>query len=220
MPLSYPFSLSDFQEILVINKRGFFINNPMEVSKTAGGSVLKASLGSSLWKGNFSLEFTTDMSKAGKINALISILDRPSSSFMVYDPAKPYPAYDPTGSIISGASPTVRLLDSGDSRLIALAALPSTYKLLAGDYIAWQYTVSGQTRYALHQIVSDSTADSSGDTSLFEVTPFIQPGVVIGDSVSLVKPSMKAVLDIDPSYPTVESIVSSGGSFSFVQSVR
>jgi len=223
MPLSYPLSLADFQDVITISERGFSIRSPRKVDRTASGVPLTASLGEPVWRGSFSVPPTNNRSQAARIDTLLSVLDRAGSTFLVYDPAKPYPAMDPDGSLSSATSPTIRFLDATDARLVGLEGIVSGgngFQIKAGDYIGWTYTVNGDTRYALHQAVEDATPNGVGNTQLFEVTPFIQPGVVVGDPVTMVKPPMKAVLEPDPSYGTARAAVSAGPSFSFVQSLR
>lgn len=219
MPLTYPLALADFQEKLRISVSRLWINEPRQIDRTASGSILSASLGDAVWRGTFITPPTNDRSRAARIDALLSVLDRAGSSFLVYDPSKPYPAADPDGSILGVSTPAVSALDSGDARLLSLDGLPADYQLTAGDLIGWQYG-SSPVRYALHRIVSDVQANGSGETALFEVTPFIQPGVTVSTAVTLIKPVMKAVLEPDPTYGAQRPVVAEGPEFAFVQTLR
>ena len=214
MALSYPLSLAAFQDKAKITVAEFVLNNPRQISRTAGGSQLSASMGSSVWRGSFETAPSNVRSEAAALDALLSVLDRAGSSFLVYDPSKPYPADDPTGATTGGASITIRSLDSSDARVMALNGLPNGFSLRAGDLIGWTYG-SSPTRYALHRLVEDATGTNS-----FEVTPFIPDGAVINAAVTLIKPVMKAVLEPAPGYGSHRAVISSGKQFSFVQTLR
>jgi|AntRauTorckE5430_2_1112549.scaffolds.fasta_scaffold17752_2 hypothetical protein len=214
MALSYPLSLAAFQDRAKITVAEFVINNPRQISRTAGGSQLSASLGDSVWRGSFETPPTNVRAETAAIDALLSVLDRAGSSFLVYDPSKPYPADDLTGSITGSATVTIRSLSSSDARVMALNGLPNGFSLRAGDLIGWTYG-SSPTRYALHRLVEDASG-----TDAFEVTPFIQPGASAGAAVTLIKPVMKAVLLPNPGFGSHRAVISSGKQFSFVQTLR
>lgn len=216
--LTFPLPLSEFQDRFLISSMRFSLPAASQVDRTAGGGILKASIGDELWRGMFSVPLTTDRSEAARLDGLISILDR-GGSFLTFDASKCHPAADPDGSILGAATPSIRTLDSGDARMVALQGLPQDYQLTGGDLIGWVFG-SDPVRYALHRIISDVAANISGDTVLFEVSPFIDPGVSPGTPVTLVKPVIKAVLEPDPSYAQHRPVVSSGQQFSFVQTKR
>lgn len=218
MPLTFPLPLSEFQERFTIASMRFALPATSQVDRTAGGGVLKASLGDELWRGSFSIPPTNDRSEAARLDGLISVLDR-SGSFFAFDASKPYPAADPDGWILEGATPSILSLDSGDARMVALQGLPAGYDLTGGDLIGWAFG-SDPVRYALHRIISDVTADGTGETQQFEVVPFIDPGAAPGMAVSLIKPVIKAVMEPDPGYAQHRPVVASGQQFSFVQTKR
>ena len=405
MPLPSPLAVTDFQDILCVSTRGFFPSAPMNQARAANGTILRSSIGETVWRGSFQTDITVDRAEAGRLQALLSILDRAGASFLVYDPAKQYPADDPDGAALAGLTPSVRSFDLDDARLVALQGLPANFRLAAGDYVGWRtgrrnlidhsedltqwnaitgaslpvstgstkagfsdwfdYTFAGsnpsrlhssgipvftgrvytgsiyldttsavissttefdfyfgesdsfrirvtvnttdwsinsaqasiggqfldpvlldygredvgngvyrywatlaptrddfyvigvwekgnttagdvirltggqineerleayqkvgdgsgldQTRYMLHQVVRDVRTNSAGDTPLFEVTPFVQPTLDVGDAASLVRPKMEAVLAPDPNYGTVRGMVTSGTSLQFVQTLR
>jgi len=203
MPLSYPLSLADFQDKLKLSSAEFFLNNPRQIDRTAGGVQNSASLGEGVWHGVFNLTLTTDIPFAAEIDALLSALDRTGSSFLVYDPSKPAPASGGTSTA------TISSFDAGDRRLMTISGGPT---LAPGDMLSFTYG-SSPTRYSLHRIVT-----LSGST--LEVTPFIPAGATTGATVTFVKPVMKAVLRPDPNYGVHAPVVSGGKSFSFVQTLR
>lgn len=217
-PLAFPLSFADFQARLKISVSEFYINTPMQIDRTAGGVPLPAQTGESNWRGSFSLPPTNNRSDAARIDALLSVVNTPGASFLVYDPVKTHPADDPAGTILGAATPTIAQLDAGDARMVKLQGMPGLYWLRGGDFIGWQYG-SSPTRYALHRVVSDIQSGPLGTTDWFQVTPPIQPGVVVGDPVTLIKPVIKARLEPNPAYGAHRSGWAEGAKFSFVQIV-
>lgn len=219
MALSSPLGVAQFWEKLQrIARVRFWPREVSRVDRTAGGVVLKASLGNTVWMGSLELRDDPLWDRAAEIDALISVASRPGMAFLAYDPRKPYPAADPDGSILGVSSPQIASLDA-NNREMTLSGLPAGYVLTAGDMIGWQYG-SSPTRYALHRLVTGATADGTGTTPAFEVTPFIQPGVSVGTAVTLVKPVMKAVLDVEPQFGGAVPGVVEGARFEFVQTMR
>lgn len=203
MPLSYPLSISAFQDKLKISSVELFLSNPRQVDRTAGGAQNSASLGNAVWHGMFTIPPTNSRADAAEIDALLSALDRAGSSFLVYDPSKPAPASGGTSTA------TISALNGSDRRLMTISGGPT---LAPGDLLSFTYG-SNPTRYSLHRIVT-----LSGST--LEVTPFIPVGATTSATVTFVKPVMKAVLRPDPNYGTHRPVVSGGKSFSFVQTLR
>lgn len=215
--LTFPLALSAFFDTLEIADVTFEAPEPMNASKTAGGEVFKSSLGPALWQGKVSL-LAGSPDDIAAIEAMLSVLGRPGSSFMVYDPRKPGPRYDPDGSILGASTPAINTLDA-DRRRLAISGLPEAYQLSAGDMLAFSYS-SLPTRYALHRVVVGSTADVSGITGLIEVTPMIRIGASTEAQVTLIKPACKAVLKDAASYGGGQFGVSSGPTFEFIQTLR
>ena len=72
-----------------------------------------------------------------------------------------------------------------------MAGLPAWYVLTRGDYLAFDY--GSPSRRALHKVVSLTVqASAGGVTPVFEVTPLIRPGALVGAVVTLVRASCKA----------------------------
>lgn len=218
MPLAFPLALAEFQDRLKISVSQLVINTPMQIDRTASGVPLPALLGEPVWRGSFSLPPTNNRSDAARIDALLSVLDTPGASFLVYDPSKTHPADDPTGALLGAATPTVAQLDAGDARMIKLQGMPGLYWLRGGDLLGVQYG-SSPVRYGMHRVVSDIQSGALGTTAWFQVTPPLQPGIVVGDPVTLIKPVIKARLEPNPGYGVQRPVVSEGPQFSFVQIV-
>lgn len=203
MAFTYPLSLAQFQDTVTLSVSRFYLSNPRQIDRTASGTQLSASLGEAIWRGSFTIPNTTDRGDSGRIDALLSVLDRAGSSFLIYDPTQPAPA---SGSTTSA---TISSLNSSDRRVMTITGGPT---LAAGDLFSFTYG-SSPTRYGLHRIVS-----VSGST--LEVTPFLPADVTVGTTLNFDKPVMKAVLLPDPDYGSHAPVVSGAKSFSFVQTLR
>lgn len=219
MALSSPLSLAQFWDKLQrIARVQMAPYEPARIDRTAGGVVLKASLGEAVWRGTVTLHDDPLWDRAAEVEALIALAARPGMAFLIFDPRKPYPAADPDGSILGAAVPQIAALDA-NARELSLDDLPAGYVLTPGDLIGFEYG-SSPTRYALHRLVSGATADGAGAAGPVEVTPPIRPGATTGTAVSLVRPVMKAVLEPDPQYGGAVPGLTQGASFGFVQTVR
>lgn len=197
---------TSIMEELNIASCSFYLNHIQEVSYGASDDVYPKDLADPLWKATLT---TTKMyhDDALEIQALINTMQDQIATFLVWNPLRPYPKEDPDGSTLGDSTVTV-LAKNGDNKRLSLQGLPSGYVISRGDFIS--LTTRG---YKLYQVVSKSiTADSSGETSLIEVTPFIADAVAADDTVNLIQPAMKAM--IKPGQD--DDLISSEGSFSTI----
>lgn len=213
--LTFPISLTTFFDTLEIESVSFSDPQPQEISRLADGTVLKASLGATLWQGSVKLwrNWHDDQMKA---ETLLAVLQRPGASFFIYDTRRIGPQSDPMGTAYGASTPSILSLDA-DNKRMSLQGLPAGYVLQAGDMLSFQY--GSPNRYALHRIVQGDTANGSGVTGLIEVSPFIRTGAAVLDPVQLVKPFCKAVLQPSPGYGAADSGLSDGGTFGFIQTL-
>ncbi|MER3352442.1 MAG: hypothetical protein RLQ73_00560 [Hoeflea sp. D1-CHI-28] len=219
MALTYPLSVADFWGKLRMAATSFYLNEPQQIDRTAGGTVLKASLGESYWRGTgVMIPHRLDDLNGYEIEALLSVVNRAGSTFLCYDTRKPYPSADPDGSILGSSTPTISALNA-NNRQMNVTGLPSGYVLTAGDLIGWNYG-SNPTRYTLHRIVKGVTASGAGTAIGFEVAPFIPSGTTTGTPVSLIRPVVKAVLEPNLSFGAGQGVIMPGAQFSFVQTMR
>jgi hypothetical protein len=219
MVASFPLALPEFFDRLPIRDIRFFLPEAIEVSRTAGGDVIRDSIGTRLWQGEITLGRLL-RSEAQDAEALIDLAMGAEASFMVYPLARPAPQSDPSGGILGVSSPQIRTLSS-DARVLSLKGLPPSYELRRGDYLSFQYR-SNPTRFALHRVQETSVVASAiGQTNLFEVRPHIRPGAVIDAAVQLVKPACKVIILPDGGEPGRTSrFITDGMSFSFMQTLR
>ncbi|AWX93295.1 hypothetical protein DPM13_09830 [Paracoccus mutanolyticus] len=184
MAYAFPLTVAQFADILPIRELAFDIPEALELSETGGGEVLRADLGTRLWRGTVALGDMTS-AETDEVMAMLDVLRRANGAFMFYDVRRPGPRLDPNGAILGAVSPTLMAINA-NLRDIRLQALPASYGLRRGDYLAFTYG-SNPTRYALHRIAQPATANASGQTGWIEVSPSIRPGAVAGTAVSLIK---------------------------------
>ncbi len=214
--LTFPLTLDAFWETLEMQNIQLYDDQPQNFSQTAGGEIIRASIGASLWKGQIQL-WKNEHADQQKIEAYLSLLQRPGASFFARDMRQIGPQYDPDGSIIGSNTPTLLSVES-NNREISIQGLPANYEIRAGDLISFQY--GSPTIYGFHRVVQGVTANGSGSTGVLEVSPPLQPGASVTDPVQLVKPYFKAKLQPGPSYGAADSGLSQGPSFSFVQTLN
>ena len=204
-----------FPSLLIASNR-LTLNEPLETARFADGSVVSASLGAALWQGETTviLERHTNVSA---YEARLAKLQRAGETFFAYDPRFNGPQADPGGVVLGASTPTIHTLDADNKRL-RVTGLPAGYVLSAGDYIGWEYG-SNPTRYALHRLVANSLASGTGLTPLFEVAPFIRPGVTTGTAVTLIRPVFKARL-LEVEYGVAVPVNTGGASIKYTQVLR
>lgn len=217
MALSFPLSREQFFQTLKVSEVTFRDTLPIETTQLADGTVIKASLGAALWRGTVKLApaYSTD---AVAVEAYLSLLQRPGATFFVFDPRRIGPKADPDGTALASAAPQIASINA-NNRDIALSGLPAGFVISPGDMLSFAYG-SSPTRYALHRVVVGATANGSGTTGQFEVSPMIRTGASAGTNVTLVRPYCKAMMTGDPDYGTGGPLISNGASFDFIQTLR
>lgn len=219
MVAAFPLSAAQFLEALPVRDIRFMLPEALEMSRTAGGDMMTDSIGTRLWQGEITLGRLL-RAEAQDAEALIDLVRGAEGSFMVYPLARSAPQADPNGAVLGSAAPQIRALDL-DARLLSLKGLPANYQLRRGDYLAFEYRAN-PTRFALHRVQNGTvTANSIGQTSLFEVRPHIRPGAVVNAAVKLIKPACKAMVIPDSvELGRSSRFVTEGLSFAFIQTLR
>lgn len=214
MSLSYPLSLAQFGDLLRVNRQALHCPSPMSNAQTAGGEVLRARLGASLWRGEAALSFERQVNTRGIRGLLDALLDEHAS--FIFSPHDYYgPAADLGGQGLGGASPTIDNV-AADGR-VRFAGLPVGYRLSPDDLVSWTYA-SGPVRYAFHRLLEGGVANGAGQVSV-AVWPHVRIGWAQGAAANFISPRMKAVmLDRDPGASA--GMFYSGASFEFVQTLR
>jgi hypothetical protein len=98
--LAFPLPLSGFVDLMRHSNVSMFPEEPAEVSRTAGGQVLRASIGPGLWRGRMAAvpAYNED---ASAVEALLALLSRPGASFLVTDTRYRGPRMDPGGAVLN-----------------------------------------------------------------------------------------------------------------------
>lgn len=186
MSLTFPLSLAEFANKLGIQTAPLVLKDNRELSGMGSGQIIEADLAPSLWSADVSTRPWRAID-ARRLEALANAIIRSMGSFYLYDPRKAVPALDPGGAIL-GAS-AVKIASLPDAKSISLKGLPAGYALSVGDELAFDYGTPA--RRAFHEIAEDVTANGSGITAAFEVSPFIRPGAAVNLAVTLIKPAVK-----------------------------
>lgn len=219
MAYAFPLTTAQFMSILPIREMVFDIPESLEIAETGGGEILTADLGTRLWQGEVTLD---DMQRdeAAEALAMLSVLRQGDASFMIHDVGRSAPRYDLTGTILGASAPTLHQVNA-NLRDIRLTGLPSGYRINRHDYLAFSYGAN-PVRNALHRAVSFQQANSAGTFGgWLEVAPAIRLGYAIGASVSLIRPTCKAVIvpgSVNPGRRRATMTV--GAFFKFIQTLR
>lgn len=187
MVLTFPLSTSAFADRLGIISAPLVLKDNREVSGMGSGQIIEADLAPALWTADV-VTRPWRATEARRLEALINAVIRSKESFYLYDPRKAVPAKDPHGTTLGSSA--VKIKAVANNKSMSLKGLPAGYQLSVGDHLAFDYG-SNPTRRAFHELAEDITADGSGDTTSFEVSPFIRSGAAADISVTLVKPAVK-----------------------------
>ncbi|PZO64607.1 MAG: hypothetical protein DI498_11005 [Paracoccus denitrificans] len=220
MAFSFPLALDQFWTSLPIASCSFIPSSTVMVTRTRGGEVMRAEIGSRLWTATVRLGLMT-RAEAATVVPMLHLLRGGAGSFFAFDPLRAFPRGDFGGASLAQSSVVIRSI-AANSRELTLSGLPPYYTLQRGDMLAFSYG-SNPVRYGLHQVVTASVrAWSTGITPTIEVVPPLRSGASVNLAVSLVQPACKMVLDPDSYDPGSERSggVVEGVSFSMQQSLR
>ena len=215
MPLNYSLNLSEFSDRLRLTRLVYHCPVPLSTSRTAGGDILRARIGTSLWQGEATLTFARQVDTRGLRGLLDALLD-PAASFFLSPHDYYGPAGDPGGAGLSGQTPALDHVFA-DGR-VQFSGLPAGYALSPDDLVSWDYG-QNPVRTAFHRVVGDAATAGGAGNAIVRLWPLVRPGWVQGAAAELVKPRLKAVLtERDPGESV--RVFHSGMSFSFTQSLR
>lgn len=217
MALTFPLTYDAFWGTLRIQAASFYLPATIETTRMASGEILTADLGARLWEADVQLAQGLHVNQA-PFDAVLSILRESGRSFQAGDPRGKFPSYDPDGSILGVASPTISAI-AANNREITIAGLPAAYQIRAGDFLSFSYGTPA--RQALHQVVTGQTASGTGVAANVEVTPHIRPGATTGAAIKLVKPWCKMQI-VPGSFRagTAGRGLTTGASFRIMQTLR
>lgn len=212
-----PIPLADFFAGLRVEVGSqFYLPGVRVQSRTRGGEMHSAILGTSLWRGSVSAvaRSTRDLMA---MQARIEMLDRTGASFLAHARPACGPLSDPGGMKLAGATPKINTI--GASRITAtLRDLPPAYELSAGDLFSVQYG-SSPTHWSMHRLLTGRTANASGVTGSMDINPPLPASIAAGHLVMLYRPVIKALIVPDsiqwPAYSSGFGRI----SFDFVQTL-
>lgn len=212
---TYPYSLADFAERLLISSVIWDIQRNDAVSGQGSGAIIAAELGPPLWIGTITLikDYHDPIKQiAAKVRKLHGAQER----LFLYDPLSKYPQSDKKGQAIAGATVSIASVSSSRDAL-SIQGLPAFFKLLPGDKMSISYGAS-PTRYAFLEVSDDVTANGAGVTAEFGVFPHIPLSVTAGLSVTLVKPACQCIVMPGSHNPgTASGLHTEGAGFKVIQ---
>lgn len=187
MAITYPLSRSSFIDLLPIQS---IVPGNMRKELFSGlgnGNIIAAEYApySRLLQFNLRPVIYDD---EPEIKGLIESLEGSIGTFYTYFPPKLYPKYDPTGSILGSNTVTIDDI-GGDNKSLLLTGLPVGYQLNIGDFLSFDFGTPAKR--AFHRILETATADGSGTTGQFEITPNVYSGTIADIEVTLKIPEMK-----------------------------
>lgn len=155
-----------------------------EQSGSGDGRFWSARLAGPLWEVSVALS-PRRCADAAEISAKIEAMDGGRRSMLFADGL-----YKPAAGGAPGGSVTVNSI-SADRTAIALAGLPASYRVTAGDRmsIAW-----GSGRFFFARFAETVTANGSGVTAQIAIMPYLPQGIVTGAAVEMARPRLKAIV--------------------------
>jgi hypothetical protein len=127
---AFPLDRDTFLARLPIWEQSFELSEHVEMSGLADGSILTDAIGPRLWRGKCSIDLLPT-ERAGEVEALISLLQGPARSFLVWRLDRAFPKLDPDGAALSGSTPIITDLPT-DARELRIGGLPVGYPLHRG----------------------------------------------------------------------------------------
>lgn len=190
MALSFPLTLPNLVDLLMIESVTWNLNYQQEYSGLGSGEGLSHDLGPALWEGDVATA-QFPHAEVEKWRARFNLLDGSNNSFMLYNPAAMYPETDPQGTILAGRTITITVIN-GNRKEVALAGFPAGFVVPWGTYA--QITAGSPSRVALIQFADTKSATSGGGVDFNECRPHLRPWIAAGAAVTLIKPSAKVKL--------------------------
>ncbi|RMD93361.1 MAG: hypothetical protein D6811_05145, partial [Alphaproteobacteria bacterium] len=182
-------ALADWFDQLRVTRVTWSLPASGDVVEVQGGTVQIVTRTTRQWEAElqFSVAAVED---ARATEALLDIVGAPDTAVEVKPAPWSAPAYDPTGSLITGYSPTVSAIGT-DGQSITLSGMPAGYVLAPGDFIGVSDAdVTGDRMNRLYRCRSTATADGTGTIGPITVSPLIDTMVEVGQPVTIKNPVM------------------------------
>lgn len=189
MALTMPLSQENLADLMMVETVTWTLGEDQELSGTGDGETLAADLGPRLWSAECST-IAADIETIEALRGRFNALDGAIQSFYLHDPRRPYPATDPTGALLAGATVTIQSIEANRKEL-TLTGLPSGFELPQGTMLS----VAGPTsRTALLQLAAPVIANGGGVAGPVELRPHLRPWALAGQALTLLKPVAKVKL--------------------------
>lgn len=186
MAITGPISIFDFWNRLVLTGTPFQLTTYDNTSIDGGGNMLTKRAAPPRWTASFTMsEMPYDDARA--VEAMFKVIRARDMTFLAYDKTTKYPLNDPDGSIISGSTVQVKSKGS-NNRSLSLKGLPNGYVIAVGDKFSVE---TGTGQRVLLEAIESVTATIAGETSEFEVVPFLPTGLAVNDEVNFSRPLAK-----------------------------
>lgn len=184
MAITYPLSTTAFIGLLRVQAITPYLQFQQEIAPQASGGVIAKDLGPALWMADIQ---TVSLKRTllDEIQAAIESMQGSIGTFYCYATSRWYPKSDIGGAIL-GAS-AVKINSVPDNVSLSLKGLPAAYVISRGDLFHFDY---GSTTRAFHRVLETVTANGSGVTSAFAVSPHIRAGAASDQAVTLIKPQV------------------------------
>jgi len=161
-----------------------------EVSGTGGSEFIAADMAPRVWEAEVST-VAADLDTIEALRARFNLLDGATSSFYLYDPARPNPSTDPTGALLAGETVTISAIEANRKEL-RFAGLPPAFTLREGTMFS--VTAGAPARTFLGQLGADVASNGAGLTLPVELRPHLRAWLEAGQTVQLLKPVAKVKL--------------------------
>jgi len=217
MAASFPIPLADFLGGLPIRSIVFDLADKRGTTGLGSGEIQTYQVAPRLWTGMVTVGANRTHT-IRQVEAQVRRLQNVGSTFLVSDQSALAPYDDPDGTTLGASTPTVHTMDS-NNRDLRVQGLPAGYTLQRGDLL----TIVQSNHLAMHQVMTGTvTADGTGLTPLFEVTPHIRPVAAVSDAVKLAPAYCKAMIVPGSVKPAQHNpgLISDGVQFDFVQVLR
>lgn len=178
MTIFYP--VPDLLDVVKWRQESFELRYRHEISRTAGGEMIAADLGTPIWVASWASVPLSD-DELAQAEARLGELRGSIGTFLAWSLRRKAPIAHPDGVGLEAAA----IKNFGSGRRVRLEGLVEGVKLTRGDLISWQDSAG----YRLHRVLETRFADEDGETSSFEVAPrpVLEPSE--GTPVSVLKAS-------------------------------
>jgi hypothetical protein len=188
LTLSNPRALADFSDLLPVGSVKFRPQLYQQVDGQASGDFLVQDLASPLWIADIQIDALTSRADARRLGAVINSLPPPLTFYLV-DPVAEYPAADPDGSLLAGATVLIHSIGDDNSSM-SFSGLPAYFQLNVGDRFDLDFGAD-PLRHAYLELAEAAAASAAGQTVELAVRSAIWPGILPTAQVNFIRPAAK-----------------------------